>query len=218
LKILPEWKANKDEFLSLLLDADFEACLTLSTEIVQSPDHLKDFYLQIIQPSLYDVGLLWESGRVSVAEEHLATSIVGRIIASMYTRFRRGKYSKGTAVLTAAPNEFHEVGSRMVADLLEMDGWNVIYLGVNTPEDDLIRFIKKTKPVFVGISAAMPFNLDRISRIIADLRKDEETSRIRIMVGGIGFNSFPDLWRAVGADAWAPDGQQAVELAQKWAA
>lgn len=217
VQVLPEWQRRKEKFLSLLLDADYDACLKMSEQIVQSEDTLKDFYLQVIQPSLYDIGVLWEAGKISVAEEHLATAIVGRITANIYTKIRRSRKKKGKAIITAAPNEFHEVGSRMVADLLEIDGWDILYLGANTPQGELFKLMKKVKPRFLGISVAMPFNLDRTSKIISDMKGDKTIRKIKIMVGGIGFNSFPDIWQTVGADGWAPDGRAAVELAQQWA-
>lgn len=217
VQVLPEWKRRKEKFLSLLLDADYDACLKMSEQIVQSEDSLKDFYLQVIQPSLYDIGVLWEAGKISVAEEHLATAIVGRITANIYTKIHRSRKKKGKAIITAAPNEFHEVGSRMVADLLEIDGWDILYLGANTPESELFKLMKKVKPKFLGISVAMPFNLDRTSKIISDMKGDKTMRKIKIMVGGIGFNSFPEIWQTVGADGWAQDGGAAVELANQWA-
>jgi methanogenic corrinoid protein MtbC1 len=45
--------------------------------------------------------------------------------------------AKGKAVITAAPNEFYEIGAWMISDILEFDGWEVRYLGANTPVNDL---------------------------------------------------------------------------------
>ncbi len=216
ISVLPEWKDKKEKFVSFLLDADFESCIKMAEEIVKSPEDLRDFYLQIIRPALYHIGILWEKGEITVAEEHLATAIVGRITSNIYTKFRFGEQKKGKIILTAAPNEFHEVGGRIVADLLEIKGWDVLYLGANTPEKELLKLIRKVEPQILGISVAMPFNIDKAWKIISLLKSDKITGDMKIMVGGMGFNAFPDLWRTVGADGWAPDADSAVKLVEQW--
>lgn len=215
IEVSSEWREVQKRFQSFLLDGDFEACLRMSEEIVKSPEQIKDFYIQVLQTSLYRVGDFWEKGKISVAEEHLATAIVGRIIANIYTRFWIKKGGRGKILITSAPNEFHEIGSRMVADLMELDGWNVYYLGANTPKEELFKLLKKIRPEILGISVSMPFNIDKAIEIIMDIKKDKDMNRIKIMVGGIAFNTFPELWRSIGADGWAPDGMAAVNLANK---
>ena len=217
-EVLPEWKEIQESFLSFLLDGDFASCLSMSEQIVQTPEQIKNFYIQVIQPSLYGIGTLWEKGKISVAEEHLASAIVGRITANIYTRFRRKRGGKGKILVTSAPNEFHEIGSRILADLLEFDGWDVFYLGANTPKKELFKLIKKIRPKILAISVCMPFNIDRATDIISSLKSDKEISKIKVIVGGIAFNSFPELWSSIGADGWAPDGEAAVILVNQLAA
>lgn len=214
--VMPEWRKQKDRFLSFLLDGNFESCLSLSEQIVREQKDVKEFYLQVVQPSLYDIGTLWEEGKISVAEEHLATAIVGRVMASLYTRIPRRVRGKKKIVLTAAPNEFHEVGCRMVADFLEAEGWDVYYLGANTPQVELFRLLKKVKPKVLGISVTMPFNLVQVEEIVMRLQREEDFQEMKIMVGGIAFNLFSDLWRKLGVHGWAKDAETAVALVREW--
>lgn len=78
---------------------------------------------------MYEVGNLWERGEISVAEEHLASSIISRIMSTIYSKFITFENTRGKAVVTATANEFHKLGSRIVADSLEMNGWDVNHLG-----------------------------------------------------------------------------------------
>ena len=50
---------------------------------------------------------------------------------------------KGNLVVTCVGNETHGLGSRMVLDFLEMDGWEVTYLGADTPHSDIISMLKE---------------------------------------------------------------------------
>jgi methanogenic corrinoid protein MtbC1 len=119
-------------------------------------------------------------------------------------------------VVTTVSEEFHELGAWMVADLLALDGWEVSYLGANTPAEDLLDMLCNRKPDLLALSSAMPFNLDRVHESIQALRARVELEAMRIMVGGRVFRSMEDLWRLTGADGWARDAQEAAALAARW--
>jgi methanogenic corrinoid protein MtbC1 len=174
------------------------------------------FYLEVIEPSMVEIGARWERGEISVAQEHLATAISSRVMAALYPRFVLGEQTKGRAVVTTVCEEFHELGAWMVADLLALEGWEVSYLGANTPTGDLLDMLLNLKPDLLALSSAMPFNLDRVQESIQAVRDREELAATRILVGGRIFREMDDLWRLTGADGWARDAQEAVALAGQW--
>ncbi|MCX7913447.1 MAG: cobalamin-dependent protein [Thermodesulfovibrionales bacterium] len=205
-----KWGVKKDRFLSLLLNSDFESALQLAERFTKSKDEIENFYLKIVQPALYEIGNLWENGKISVAEEHLATAIVGRIMANIYRKFPKKK-GRLKAIVASSPNEYHELGGRIVADLLEMDGWDVHFLGANVPSDELIKLVKKIKPKIIGISVTMPFNIEKAEVLIKKI-KGIETVKSKIIVGGIAFNLLPSIYKDIGADFWASNAKEAVEI------
>lgn len=213
-----EHRAICQRLLENLLRGDAQSAIRLALERVQSGKDLPSFYTEIIQPVMYQIGALWERGAVSVADEHLASSIVARLLAQVYGLGAMGDGRRGVAVVSSAPNEYHEVGGRMVADLLESDGWDVRYLGANLPDTALIDAIRIAQPRFVALSAAMPFNVDQVQKAIAALRADAELAHTRVMVGGQAFNAIPELWRSVGADGYAKNAADAVLLANEFSA
>ena len=215
VEVKGSWEKEYDSFLQCLLQGEHRNCLKLANENVNSYNELKDFYLQVVQPALYQIGFMWEKGEISVAHEHLASAIISRVMANQYPRFILGEHTKGTAVVTASPNEFHEIGARMVADFLEIDGWDVKYLGASVPEDELIEILEEEPPILLGISAAMPFNIDRVSSIVDKVRNTEKLQNIKIMVGGKVFSENPGLWEVTEADAFAANAEEAVTLALK---
>ena len=214
--IADEWKDSYQKFLDLLLLGDDQKCMEFANQVVSSEQELKKFFLEVIQPAMYTIGSLWEEGEISVASEHLASSIVARIVSSLYAKFLSLEQDKGQAIISAGPNEYHELGARMVADLLELDGWDIDYLGANTPTETLVEMIKEKKPFFVGLSASLSFNLEALSNSIEKIRNSAEIKNTKILVGGNVFNKNPNLWKKLAADAWAKDGQEAIKIARKW--
>lgn len=213
---LGSWQKVQDNFLEAILKGNHKKCLEISDQTIKSGEDLEDFYLKVIKPSLYKIGIMWEKGEISVPHEHLATSIISRVMANLYTKFILvDKTEHKNAVITACPNEFHEIGARMVADLLEKDGWNVNYLGANVPEKELIDMLIEDPPFLLGISVAMPYNVDKVISMINNIKNNSELNGIKILVGGKIFLENPDLWEKTGADEFAADASKAVIKANK---
>ncbi|MFW5936838.1 MAG: cobalamin B12-binding domain-containing protein [Desulfosalsimonas sp.] len=213
----PEWKSTFDAFIRALLAADRKACTDLAARSVISAGGLVDFYLNVVQPAMYTVGNMWENGEISVATEHLASALVNRMMSMQYIEMMRFlPADKGNVVVTAAPNEFHEIGATMVANALEAEGWDVSYLGANTPTEDLLGFVSSGNIDILAISASLPFNLEAIGSVIKHIRSWPESAQPKIMLGGLVFLDHPGLAEKLGADATARDCKQAVALAQTW--
>ncbi|MFP4481488.1 MAG: B12-binding domain-containing protein [Thermovirgaceae bacterium] len=211
-----ELSEDARDFRDALLLGDHRACLDTAARKVASEDDLEAFYLGIVQPAMYSIGDLWEWDEISVAEEHLASAIVARVMASLYAWVLRSERRFGKAVVSAAPNEYHEIGARMVADLLERDGWNVEYLGSDIEPYSLLERVEQTQPFLLALSVAMPFNLKQAQKIIGGIREKAATEKMRIMVGGQLFGRMPDLWKTMGADGYAENAAEASKLARKW--
>lgn len=211
-----EWKDERKKFGAGLLAADFPLCMKIAGSVLERENGQEALYLGLIQPVMYEIGRLWEQDKISTAEEHMATSMVGRILAGLYARLPVSPANRGKAVVTSAPNEFHELGARMLADMLEADGWDIFFLGANTPAEELIKLVKKADPRFLAISVTMPFNMERVAAMISGIKNDPGLNHIKILVGGPAFNPDPTLWRRLGADAWAEDPPSAIRQVQSW--
>ncbi|MBF0377770.1 MAG: cobalamin-dependent protein [Desulfamplus sp.] len=218
LPVSENWLELKNAFQSALLDGNHREALALAQDSIKNDLKLQDFYLHIVQPSMYEIGMMWEKAEISVAQEHLASAIVGRIMAniSMGKDSSNGKdIDIGRAIVTASPNEFHEIGAWMIADTLEQDGWDVRYLGANMPKEDLLLFVKSFIPDLLAISVTMPFNITYVKEAIAKIRDDNELKHIKVIVGGRVFNETPKLWQSTGADGFAANLEEAKNLAKK---
>lgn len=124
--------------------------------------------------------------------------------------------TKGKVVITSAPNEYHEIGAWMISDLLEVAGWEVKYLGANTPQEDLLSCVRAFSPDILAISVTLPFNLDKAANIIEAMKNDPAFKETRVMLGGLGVRGAGNLWKTMQADGTAGNVKEAVELANHW--
>lgn len=212
-----EWENNKNEFFNLLIKGDSTKAFEFSKDIVKDRESLENFYDKIVTYSMYEIGLMWEKGFISVAQEHLATSIVMRIMSYLYMNFILIENTKGKAIITASVNEYHELGARIVADFLELDGWNVKYLGSNLPSDELIKIIKEEKPDFIGIAVTLAFNIIQVKELISKIRSDSEIANdLKILVGGYAFLNGENNLKEIGADRISRSPYELIETARMW--
>ena len=203
-------------FLKEILEGNLKRCLEAGRKIVNKAEDIERLYLNLLQPVLYKVGELWESNEISVAHEHLASSIVSRVMSSVYNGMESADKQKGVAVITASPNEYHEIGAWMLSDLLELSGWKVYYLGANMPSEDFPELLKEVKPDIICISASMSFNIERVIKLIRNIRSEDTLKDVFIMVGGRAFSFSLDLWKTTGADYYTDTAKQAVIAADEF--
>ncbi len=214
---IPEkWQKTYSQFLQYLLAGDHLEADKLSKEIIETKEDARDFFEYVIKNALYEVGELWENGKVSIAEEHMASSISSRVLSNIYMNFLDNISEKGKIVITSIANEFHELGARIIADSLELEGWDVKYLGADTPLIDLIKLLVDHKPFALGLSVSMSFNLENLINAVNKIKATPELEDLKIFVGGKVFNENPGLWKKTGADGWARNSEKAVEIVEDW--
>lgn len=165
----------------------------------------------LVQPALYEIGHLWQRNRVTVAQEHLATAISQRALSRAYLYATFAPPSGRAVVLACVPGNYHSLGLRIVADMLEMSGWEATFLGRNVPTADLVKLLDARRPELLAISVALPTQLSATRALVAELRAELGQARPQVWVGGLATLGAGDLWRTTGADGWASDAAQAVE-------
>ncbi|MCF8037950.1 MAG: cobalamin-dependent protein [Desulfohalobiaceae bacterium] len=175
------------DYLNFLLAGKRVECGRIVRHLLEQDVPIKALYTELFQKSLYAVGELWEHNRISVAREHLATSITEGLLHLVYPRlFEKVHYEQGKkVVISCAANEFHQIGGKMVADLFELNGWDARFLGANTPLDHMLEFIQEEKPDLVGLSLSVYFNLASLKAGIEAIRSS--FANLDVFVGGQAF-------------------------------
>jgi len=147
--------ALKDHLTQTLLAHDVDkADQVLGEAMALHP--LDNLILDVIVPTLADIGQGWLDGQVTVATEHLATNYVRhRLLMWMHTG--PTPYPVRPTVLACAPDELHEGSLLILGALLRRKRWPVAYLGQSVPLSDLGNLIKDMHPpavVFVAMTEA----------------------------------------------------------------
>ena len=203
------------EYMNLLLECNRNKAHQVIRDALRGGLSIPDLYLTIFQPVQYELGRLWLFNKISGAEEHFCTAATQALMLELYPDIISSSRSGMTLVAACAGPELHEIGIRMVADFFEMDGWDTWYLGSAVSVGLLVSAIVQRKPDLVALSVTMSSHVGQVKELINAIKGAFTGTAPPIMVGGVIFNTIPDLWRVVGADLWAINAEQAVLAARE---
>jgi len=210
-----ELSALARAYLDCLLRQDTDQAIELVSAAASSGIPLKTLYLDVVQTVQHEVGRLWQSNQISVAQEHYSTSVAQTILGHLYTMIPKPlQPANRTAVCACISNEQHDLGMRIVSDFLYMSGWKSLYLGSNTPTDAIIAAIRHHNPQLLALSVTSLPHLQQLKSLVERVRQ-EPAPDLKIIVGGYPFNVSPELWTKVGADGHARDANGAAEWANE---
>lgn len=207
--VLASLDPQVETFVDLVLQTKTGEAEELVMQMLQKKTDITRAYMKILQPALYRIGSLWESGEIDVSEEHYFSEVVQDIMAREMSN-ANGMNDGPVFVGLSVSGEQHNIGIRMVSDVLSVHGWKSIYLGDNLPTQSVIKALKEHQADVLGISAAMPYHVNAVTTLIRAVRNSSLPKPIRIAVGGLVFNHDPELWKKVGADLYAENAEQIV--------
>ena len=203
-------EATAREYLAALRDGDRRRAFATIAAAQQGGLSLRAIYLEVLQPALREIGRLWQENSLTVAEEHLATAITLSVMLRITDDGAWSPSRPRRLIAACAENERHEIGLRMLCDLLDQEGWETHYLGPTVPTESLVEMVRERKPHAVALSASIAPHLPQVRETIRALRDATAPEPPLILLGGRPFLEQPGLAERLGADLSATDAGDAV--------
>jgi MerR family transcriptional regulator, light-induced transcriptional regulator len=175
-----------NRFIEGLVAGQAGLCAAMLDHYLSRQTPVIDLYKYLFQPALYRIGELWKQNQISVSTEHMATAIIEGLMSELYPRLLTAPRRSLKAVIAFIEGELHQVGGKMVADVFVMNGWDVHYLGTNTPTSELVRMVAVQKPHVMGLSLSTHAHLPQLAKTLDLLHS--RYPRLPLLVGGQGFS------------------------------
>ena len=203
-------------FLDAQLAADRPGALrVVLNDGVQRGISVERLVMDVIRPAQFQIGHLWQMNKISIADEHVATAISQFALAQLYPYAERQADTGKRIFVACVEGELHDMGARMAADLLDLDGHDVTYLGANVPTDHLIRKVADGAPDLVVLSISMTFHLAALSEAVRRLR-DEVDPSPPIAAGGRALSWYPELQPRLKLAAFGDDARTLINDVQRF--
>jgi MerR family transcriptional regulator, light-induced transcriptional regulator len=144
----------------------------------------RDIYGGVIAPALARIGDLWAEGAISVAEEHFASAVIEQLMSVVYpTLFERPARTRERVLTACVEGERHVIGLRMAADLLEGAGFDVFFVGADTPIDSLAAMAIEAQPAVCVLVAKMPATTVTLAATVAKIQST--APQLPLIAGGV---------------------------------
>ena len=169
----------------------------------------------VLIPALDQVGADFEAGKVFLPQliqaAGAAQAAFEVIREHLSARPGREEEPKGTIVLATVKGDIHDIGKNIVKVLLENYGYPVVDLGRDVEPSAVVEAAKKHSAPLVGLSALMTTTLGSMEETIRLLRA--EGTPCKVVVGGAVLT--PDYAKRIGADFYAKDAKESVDVARQ---
>ena len=140
-----------------------------------------DFFDKILKPVMSKVGSDWESGKISVGTEHVASNIAQTLVKGIFEQVNV-RIKKKKILICVPIGEEHHLGCDVLETYLSMNGFKVFNLGTSIPTESILDFIEQNNPDLVLLSITIDDNLKSGQRLV---RKISKESNVPILVGGL---------------------------------
>jgi methanogenic corrinoid protein MtbC1 len=199
----------KETFNGMMKKLQREKVITfIKSKIENGEVTYKELYQELLIPYLSNWHCDEDIQELCIFKEHVSTSIIRSIIEINYpyiVQNRMKLIEEGTItelrkkVFIACPaGEYHEIGARIVSDIFYLNGYDVLYVGANTPLNEIIKMTKVYVPDYIALSVSDPYNIISAKKVIQKLK--ENNSQSKIIVGGRAFRLNPHIFSQIKAD------------------
>jgi methanogenic corrinoid protein MtbC1 len=199
-------------YLLALLEGDRGSACRVVLDAVQRPESVRELYLRVLMPAQAELGRMWLSGEINVAEEHFASHTTKMVMAQLLSRAALRPPNGKTVLAAAVAGNRHDIGLHAVADFFEMAGWRAILLGADVPISDLVQAVECFDVDLLALSVTLNVQIESVKSAIRAVKSGPRGDAAKILVGGLAFADSRDLAAEMGADGHAGTPDEAVRL------
>ncbi len=155
------------------------------------------FLDQVVGPTLRGIGDGWSDGTVSIAQEHLASGVVRRVLGWILRVYEIGN-SAPRLVVATPPRQAHEMGAMLAGAAAAAEGWDVTYLGADLPIAEILASVGQVDARGVALSIVYPAIDPGLVSDLEELRMGLG-SRTPLLLGGFAASQDRERLTTLGA-------------------
>lgn len=198
------------EYNEAVFDTDKARALAVVEKALEQGVTAEDIVFKVVIPAIEDMmTMINHDPDANLAQHFMTGQIAAEVTDRMLVRFQHPPATLGRVIIGTSHGDLHSLGKRIVTGCLKSLMIEVIDLGVNVPAERFVAEAIAQDAQVIAISSMMVHTAkgDNGCIKVRQLLREQGLERnIKVAVGGAPYRFDPDLYRAVGADAWAPDG------------
>jgi methanogenic corrinoid protein MtbC1 len=200
-------------YLEPLLNGDRNACRTIIDAALAKGITAYDLLTKLVWPTMERVQSLFRDDRITTTNLNLATRLNRSLTDQLTARLERSEPNGRKALIFCGNAEPEELGGQLCADLFEVNGWTVRFAGGGVPDDEVLKLIGDERPDLLVMFGTLPSGVPAVRKLIDYLREVNSCPNMQVMCCGGIYKRAEGLADEIGADLYAPDAAEAVEIA-----
>lgn len=120
---------------------------------------------------------------------------------------------KGRVLIGTVAGDLHDIGKSLVVALLVAEGFEVIDLGIDVPDETFVEKVRELKPDVIGLSALITPTMFKFKDIVEALEGAGLRNGVKVIIGGASVNA--EWTESSGADAFGSDTTDAITKIKK---
>lgn len=192
-----------DQLFEAMLKADRPAAVAVTDQFIAAGVPHDRIILDILDPALVRIGVLWEQESASLAQTFVAAKIAEDVLLRCLPGAGAATPHRSPVVIGNIEDDFHSLGRRIVGTFLRAAGWEVHDLGNDVPAEQFVDKAIEVHAVVIGVSAMMQTTALNIRKVRELIDARGLQGRLKLAVGGAVFNWRPDLVAEAGGDGTA---------------
>jgi methanogenic corrinoid protein MtbC1 len=198
-------------FIAHASSGDYVQAVALVTSRLHAGVPAEPIVADLLARALDQVGEGWQKDELSVASEHLVSGAAEAALQALASEVPAPP--GGVPVISAcAEGDFHATAAHMFAQILRFRGVGTDFLGASTTAAHVAESLEGHRRAALVVSCHMAMFLPgTISLVNAG-----HAAGVPVLVGGRAFGYGAELALRLGADGWAPDADEAVEILGSW--
>lgn len=192
----------QNQFLEDLIVGRYDVAFNHINHLQTYPIRLLDLYKYIFEPTLVAIGLLWEVGKISIAEEHIISDLISRALVSFgeQEQNRLMPSKPYTAAFMLPGSELHDFSLKMTLEVFKQKGWQTFYIGKSVPTFSLETFFSSKSIDVLVLSVTLKEHLNSCETLIKAIREMPLSKQPMIIVGGSAIEKQNDMSAFLGSD------------------
>ena len=207
----------KDKIKKLVVEWETEELKEFCQTILKNNEATASSLLQIIGDVMKFVGDQFEEEEIFLPEligsAETVKAVIDEVLDPAIRASGEEKETMGKVVIGTVESDVHSIGKDLVGSFLFSNGFEVYNLGVEVTADQFISKAEEVGADIIGLSSLITMSMDFQKQVIEELKKRGLRNKYKVIVGGSPTSE--DWAENIGADGWADDAIEAVELIKR---
>ena len=211
---MANYEQLRGDMVEVLLGDDPDAGVAWAQGVVDGGVEAIDFFNEVFTPAMAEIGDKFASLDIFLPElidsAERAQAISKQVLEPIFAAADSGmEVSRGTIVLCTVQGDLHDIGKNMVSLMLQVNGFDVVDMGVNVSPRDILAKAKETGADIVGLSSLMTTSQPYMKECIELRDGFGLKDMFDVIVGGAPITA--EYTAQIGADAFGKSAVEAVE-------